>query len=45
MFPSLFTGAPHVKSGKLKGLAIAGPKRSPLLPEVSWSSFFGQSDS
>jgi tripartite-type tricarboxylate transporter receptor subunit TctC len=34
MFPSLFTGVPHVKSGKLKALAIAGPKRSALLPEV-----------
>jgi hypothetical protein len=34
MFPSLFTAVPHVKSGKLKALAVAGPKRSPLLPEV-----------
>lgn len=34
MFPSLFTGVPHVKTGKLVGLAIAGPKRSPLLPDV-----------
>ncbi|HUG24819.1 4-oxalomesaconate tautomerase [Piscinibacter sp.] len=34
MFPSLFTAVPHVKSGKLKALAIAGPKRSPLLPGV-----------
>ena len=34
MFPSLFTGVPHVKSGKLKALAIAGPKRSSLLPDV-----------
>jgi tripartite-type tricarboxylate transporter receptor subunit TctC len=34
MFPSLFTGVPHVKSGKLKALAIVGPKRSPLLPDV-----------
>lgn len=25
---------PHVKSGKLKTLAIAGPKRTPLLPDV-----------
>jgi 2-methylaconitate cis-trans-isomerase PrpF/tripartite-type tricarboxylate transporter receptor subunit TctC len=34
MFPSLFSGAPHVKTGKLKALAIAGPKRSALLPDV-----------
>ncbi len=34
MFPSFFTALPHVKSGKLKAMAIAGPKRSPLLPDV-----------
>jgi hypothetical protein len=34
MFPSLFTAYPHVKSGKLKALAVAGPKRSALLPDV-----------
>lgn len=34
MFPSLFTALPYVKSGKLKALAVAGPKRSPLLPDV-----------
>jgi 2-methylaconitate cis-trans-isomerase PrpF/tripartite-type tricarboxylate transporter receptor subunit TctC len=34
MFPSLFTALPHVKSGKLKAMAVAGPKRSPLLPDV-----------
>jgi tripartite-type tricarboxylate transporter receptor subunit TctC len=34
MFPSLFTGVPHVKAGKLKALAVAGPQRSPLLPDV-----------
>jgi len=34
MFPSLFTALPHVKSGKLRAFAIAGPKRSALLPEV-----------
>ena len=34
MFPSLFTALPRVKSGKLKALAVAGPKRSPLLPDV-----------
>lgn len=34
MFPSLFTGMPFVKSGRLQGLAIAGNKRSALLPGV-----------
>jgi 2-methylaconitate cis-trans-isomerase PrpF/tripartite-type tricarboxylate transporter receptor subunit TctC len=34
MFPSIFTAMPYVKSGKLKPLAIAGPKRSPQLPDV-----------
>ncbi|MFO1268655.1 MAG: tripartite tricarboxylate transporter substrate-binding protein [Rubrivivax sp.] len=28
MFPSLFTALPHVKAGKLKAMAVAGPKRS-----------------
>lgn len=34
MFPSLFTGVPQVKGGKLQAVAIAGPKRSPALPNV-----------
>jgi tripartite-type tricarboxylate transporter receptor subunit TctC len=34
MFPSLFTAAPHVKNGKLRGLAIAGPKRIASFPDV-----------
>lgn len=34
MFPSLFTGVPFVKAGRLQGLAIAGNKRSALLPDV-----------
>lgn len=34
MFPSLFTALPHVKSGKLRALAVAGPHRSPLFPDV-----------
>ena len=34
MFPSLFTALPFVKSGKFKALAVAGPKRSALLPDV-----------
>lgn len=34
MFPSLFTALPYVKSGKLQALAIAGSRRSPVLPQV-----------
>jgi len=34
MFPSLFTAYPQVKGGKLKALAIAGKKRSSVLPNV-----------
>ena len=34
MFPSLFSAYTHVKSGKLRALALAGSKRSPLLPDV-----------
>ncbi|HJV71207.1 4-oxalomesaconate tautomerase [Ideonella sp.] len=34
MFPSLFTALPHVKAGKLRALAVAGPKRSSSLPGV-----------
>ena len=34
MFPSLFTAYPYVKSGKLRALAVAGPKRVASLPDV-----------
>ena len=34
MFPSLFSAYPHIKNGKLRALALAGPKRSSLLPDV-----------
>ena len=34
MFNGLAPAIPHVKSGKLKGLAVGGTKRSTLLPEL-----------
>lgn len=34
MFPSLFTAARLIKSGKLRALAVAGPRRTPILPDV-----------
>ncbi|MEY2594028.1 MAG: hypothetical protein RI972_1717 [Pseudomonadota bacterium] len=34
MFPSLFSAMQHVKTGRLRALAIAGPKRSAQLPDV-----------
>lgn len=34
MFDSISTSLPHVKAGKLKGLAVTGQNRSSVLPEV-----------
>ena len=34
MFNGITPAIPHVKSGKLRGLAVGGTKRSPLLPEL-----------
>jgi len=34
MFAPLQTALPHIRSGKLRALGIAGAKRSPLLPEL-----------
>ena len=34
MFDTITTALPHVKSGKLRALAVTSPKRSPLAPEV-----------
>jgi tripartite-type tricarboxylate transporter receptor subunit TctC len=32
-FASIISGAPHVKSGKVRALAVTGARRSPALPE------------
>jgi tripartite-type tricarboxylate transporter receptor subunit TctC len=34
MFPSLITALPHIKSGRLRALALSAPQRSPLIPDV-----------
>jgi len=34
MFPSLFTAYPYIKAGKLRAMAIAGPRRVASLPDV-----------
>lgn len=34
MFDTLLTALPHVKSGKLRAIALAGPRRSSVLPDV-----------
>jgi tripartite-type tricarboxylate transporter receptor subunit TctC len=34
MFPSLFSAYPHLQSGRIKALALAGDQRSPVLKDV-----------
>ena len=34
MFPSLFSAAPHIKSGMVRGMAVAGEKRTPVFPDL-----------
>ncbi len=33
-FTSIISGTPHIKSGKVRALAVTGPHRSPALPEL-----------
>ncbi|MCK8784275.1 tripartite tricarboxylate transporter substrate binding protein [Roseomonas sp. NAR14] len=42
MFGTVALVAPHVKAGRLKALAVTGPARSPLLPEVPTTTELGQ---
>jgi len=41
MFGTVALVAPHVRSGRLKALAVTGPARSPLLPEVPTTTELG----
>ena len=34
LFPGLAAALPHIRAGKMKPLAVTGPKRHPLLPDV-----------
>ena len=34
MFPTMLAAVPHVRSGKLRALAVTGLRRSPILPEL-----------
>ncbi|MBO1114080.1 tripartite tricarboxylate transporter substrate binding protein [Bordetella petrii] len=34
MFTGMSSGLPHVRSGRLKGLAVSGPQRSPIAPDI-----------
>lgn len=34
MFPGLAAALPHIKSGKLRAIAVTGTKRHPLIPDV-----------
>jgi tripartite-type tricarboxylate transporter receptor subunit TctC len=34
IFTSMNVGVPHIRSGKVRGLAISSPERSPLVPEL-----------
>lgn len=34
MFATALSGMPHIKSGKVKALAVTGAKRSPIAPEL-----------
>jgi len=43
-FPALSTAAPSILGGKIRGLAVMSPKRSPTLPEVPTLVEAGLSD-
>ena len=43
-FATALSGEPYIKSGKLRALAVTGPHRSPLLPEVPTAQEGGLKD-
>lgn len=44
MFPSLDSALPHIRSGKIRALAVTSTRRSPLLPQVPTLSESGLGD-
>jgi tripartite-type tricarboxylate transporter receptor subunit TctC len=48
MFPALFAALPYIKSNRVRALAVTGPNRNPLIPniptfkELGFSGFEGQ---
>jgi tripartite-type tricarboxylate transporter receptor subunit TctC len=34
LFDNIMTAQPHIRSGKVKALAISSPQRSPLVPDI-----------
>jgi tripartite-type tricarboxylate transporter receptor subunit TctC len=35
IFDPLFSSLPHIKSGRMKAIAVIGPKRSPIAPDLA----------
>jgi tripartite-type tricarboxylate transporter receptor subunit TctC len=44
MFGTMLASVPHVRSGKLRAIAVTGPKRSVAVPEVPTFAESGLSD-
>ncbi|HVL57750.1 MAG TPA: tripartite tricarboxylate transporter substrate binding protein [Burkholderiaceae bacterium] len=44
MFATIASSVPNIKTGKLRGLAITAPERSPVLPEIPTTAEAGYPD-